>query len=584
MLSTSLIPDSIKSQHSELEKQQYWQNLGNDQNIALFCSIIHYFLNQKNYKPIQKFLNINDKDLKEDFRQIHQLIIQSLEVRNPIQQVFDSLSQNKKNIIQIGQFLDELCKIHLLKRYNKPNLKDLAIFLQIKIIFLHNSEKYGSGKDEILLIQNLDNIYFIVPSPQLQNIPQSLCNTCNQTQNCLKINCQHDVCLNCIQTSKKKIQEDFFECSCGQIVLKNNFLEDAIQEIKNIQQINEYIQLIKEYYENITEEDQMIRELEILKNLTTIKQQKYIEHKEIKNTENQNIQNQNEFYISPEIRKQSNQKNNQQELSMKSIEHYAKQFILIYNSNVQTIQHHFFSSYESRDDLNLNRQVKQYTRSQKALDYFQEEKSQPFDLIKGIENQNLEQSQQFKEQGYTFQRCTYCQCPFDNFNIKQDIGCQQHAVGVCCLYTNYRECPQCEKTNEKLKFQKINQLQAKQYQNYVSEKICISNSIHMNYGHYPSQRQDNQMRPQPQSSHLNPKLLQQQSKINYEKNLRILRAEGNNNNLEAMQKQLNYQQKYYYEHNQRILFQDGNCIEDFRNNIYLQNKQNYHLQEHKKLQ
>ncbi|CAD8126012.1 unnamed protein product [Paramecium sonneborni] len=419
MLSTSLIPNSIKSQYSELEKAQYWQNLGDDQNIALFCSIIHYFLNQKNFRPILRFLNITDKCQKAEFSQLHKIIIQSLEAINPIQQFFDYVSQKQRNISEIGQFFVELCRIHLLKKQDKPNLNGLALFFQTKIIFLHNKKKYGSGQNEILILQKSNSFYFILPSPQFRNQPQQECNICNQIENCFKMNCLHYLCLKCIQFSKQNSQNEYFLCNCDQIILKNKFLEDAIEEIKNNQVINNYITSINKYYESILVEDQLKEEQEIVNDP--------VQMEEISNDK---------------VRNQVNRQNNQYEL-LKSDGYLA--------NDLQNRQ--YSSQQNNSNDWDVIIKQKPEKQNQQTNDHFQEEPSKSFNLISGIENLAFEPSQQFKEYSQCFyisDKCTYCHTCFDDYNIKQDISCSLHQIGACCIYAIYQQCPQCENIIEKL--------------------------------------------------------------------------------------------------------------------------------------
>lgn len=70
MLVTSLIPNRIRSQYKKLDKLQHWQNLGNNINFAIICSIIHNFLYYKNYKSIRRLLNISENSLSENSHKI----------------------------------------------------------------------------------------------------------------------------------------------------------------------------------------------------------------------------------------------------------------------------------------------------------------------------------------------------------------------------------------------------------------------------------------------------------------------------------------------------------------------------------
>ncbi|CAK74204.1 unnamed protein product (macronuclear) [Paramecium tetraurelia] len=61
------------------------------------------------------------------------------------------------------------------------------------------------------------------------------------------------------------------------------------------------------------------------------------------------------------------------------------------------------------------------------------EQKQPIKIKEGLNQQ---------EQG----ECTMCFTQFSEFNLRQDIDCQYHAIGVCCR-TNCDRCPQCEAKN-----------------------------------------------------------------------------------------------------------------------------------------
>ncbi|CAD8173286.1 unnamed protein product [Paramecium pentaurelia] len=419
MLVISLIPINIRSQYQKLDKLIYWQNLGNNLNFAIFCSIIHYFLNQKNYQPIQKFLNISQNSLSEDSHQLQQLIIQSLEEKNPILHFFRSLQQIDNYVDKIEKLLIQLCRIHFLIKNQKPYLNSIAIFLQIEINFLQNNEKLGRGQELILLSKSNDDFYFIIPLQQIQKLPLYKCVQCKQDQHCINMNCKHQICLNCIQTNKQNSEEDYFFCKCGQIIIKNKFLEDAIQETQNLQIIYAHHLLITEYYEQITEKDQMKIEYEKVEQ----KYQRQVYPQEIINSSNT---------LKQKFPERFQQINFQQRLLKSECDTFENQ------QNINFL-------YSTQSQERVNKTFQPY--SIQTQNHFSEGISRNFDLMS---HQDELQSQPFQDSSRITQQqqCSYCNSPFDEFNLQQDINCISHVIGACCVMGDYNNCPQCEKIKE----------------------------------------------------------------------------------------------------------------------------------------
>ncbi|CAK66232.1 unnamed protein product (macronuclear) [Paramecium tetraurelia] len=441
MLVTSFIPSKIRSQFQKLERMLYWQKLGNKQNFAIFCSIIHYFLNKKKFQPLQKFLNTNGKSLTEDSQQLRQLILQSFEDQNPIQQFFRNLSKQQNYNEKIEKLLDELCRIHFLMKNQKPSLDSIGLFLQIEITLLHsNNEKYGRGVQQILLLKNDNEFYFLIPPCEFKQLPKYPCSKCNiQIQYYIKLTCKHYICLTCIQTQKQNSKDNFFKCECEQIILKNEFLEDAIKETQDSQILNDYHLCTRQFYEMDTKGDQSKKESKY-EDAKYLKQQQIYDHPhEIRRYDSKTMDNSNRYKRQNQERIQQNHDNmygypfpRQQIFDLDPNDYYA---------GIMLRQSYYGLNYQPWENRTYQPQTIQ------GKDHFQEGNSHPFELMSKMEEIR---SQQFCEQSQKFpnQLCSYCLSPFDEFNVMQDIGCSKHVIGVCCINRNYEKCPQCEKVKE----------------------------------------------------------------------------------------------------------------------------------------
>ncbi|CAD8115924.1 unnamed protein product [Paramecium sonneborni] len=60
-------------------------------------------------------------------------------------------------------------------------------------------------------------------------------------------------------------------------------------------------------------------------------------------------------------------------------------------------------------------------------------------------SKEIQQIQQMEPIEYSFEQlsCTFCNSPFTNYNLQQDIPCQIHQLGSCCIIFP-SDCPQCQ--------------------------------------------------------------------------------------------------------------------------------------------
>ncbi|CAD8181973.1 unnamed protein product [Paramecium octaurelia] len=437
MLATSIIPSKIRNQYSKIEKMLYWQNLGNKQNFAIFCSIVHFFMFQKNYQPIQKILNTNGKILTKDSQELKQLILKSLEDQNPIQQFFRNLSKQQECIEKnIENLLDELCRIHLLNKNQKASLHKLGLFLSIEINFLNSNEKYGRGVQQILLFKSDKEFYFLIPPHQITQLPKLPCQMCSsQMQYYIKLTCKHLICLTCIQTQKENSKDNYFPCECKQIILKNEFLDDAIKVIQDSQILNDYHFSIAQFYEMDTKGDQRKKESKYEDAMYMKQQPNYYHPQEIKKYDSKIMDSSYKYSRQNLERIQKNYDNT-------DVNPYYR-----LQRFDQECDDYYIGAAVRQQYYCLNQQARTYQpQPMQGKDHFQEGNSHSFDLMSSME----ERSQQFCEYSQKFQNqlCSYCLSPFDEFNLIQDIGCSKHVIGACCINRNYEKCPQCEKVKE----------------------------------------------------------------------------------------------------------------------------------------
>ncbi|CAD8213955.1 unnamed protein product [Paramecium octaurelia] len=126
------------------------------------------------------------------------------------------------------------------------------------------------------------------------------------------------------------------------------------------------------------------------------------------------------------------------------------------------------------------------TQKQQSQIYSQNDKqnnsSSAKDLVEQKQPSKTKEGFNQQEQG----ECTMCFTQFSEFNLRQEIDCQYHTIGVCCR-TNCERCPQCEAKNSnprslRIKSKLVLQTFTQKVEFISSSNIYNSSNKQYNYG------------------------------------------------------------------------------------------------------
>ncbi|CAD8113073.1 unnamed protein product [Paramecium sonneborni] len=280
---------------------------------------------------------------------------------------------------------------------------------------------------------------------EYQNFRNNLkinCEDCQNTflvKNIFILNCHHKFCLQCCQ---KIYSQQIHRClvnSCKQLILNqiDNLIifiidqdtqqnkENQIKQENNVKlSLNEEHQIDK-LNKEIKEEEKIIEKT----NLSNRNQ-----CQENKNEEEKSISTQNSVITIKEIQKvdyenQENEKKNQE----------SKQKNQIIMSNRSKIQNVLLNDKQRK----LEKQKQNFLEADSVF----EGQNQDEQCIKQqIEEINLTQE---KENDLCKGNCSKCYQEFSTYNKRQEINCKCHQIGVCCIFINFKNCPQCEQEPQK---------------------------------------------------------------------------------------------------------------------------------------
>ncbi|CAK69419.1 unnamed protein product (macronuclear) [Paramecium tetraurelia] len=242
------ISDTIKSRYPQLKDYYLCQFLGENQQSAIICSILHYLLNRRLSRSLEYFRSpkINYKQLHA--QEIAQFLQESLEMENPIQNFFEKLSTYDQNNLMTEVLLQDFCFSYQLIYKGQICLNYLADFLDLNINIIPQLNSLGRGNSNLIIIREQEEYYFIIPEPQFQLETQTICFSCSRKVYVfLNLQCDHQICLNCLFKQNQQSYTDNFQCRCGQVIQKQQ-VEQFQNEISAIAKTNRYNLVLEQFY------------------------------------------------------------------------------------------------------------------------------------------------------------------------------------------------------------------------------------------------------------------------------------------------------------------------------------------------
>ncbi|CAD8113071.1 unnamed protein product [Paramecium sonneborni] len=242
------ISDTIKSQYPQLKDYYLCQYLGENKLSAITCSILHYLLNRRMSRSLEYFKSSKTLYKQQQSKEIAKIFKESLQEENPIQSFFEKLEVIDKNNLMIEIFLQDFCFSYQLTYQGQICLNYMVNFLDLNIIILPSLNRIGKGIGNVIIIQENDEYYFIIPEPQFKLETQLVCFHCSrQVFVFMKLYCNHIICWNCLLKEKSKNQMGNFDCRCGQVVLKIQ-IEQLQNEINSIARDNQFNLILEQFY------------------------------------------------------------------------------------------------------------------------------------------------------------------------------------------------------------------------------------------------------------------------------------------------------------------------------------------------
>ncbi|CAD8193654.1 unnamed protein product [Paramecium octaurelia] len=242
------ISDTIKSRYPQLKEYYLCQFLGENQQSAIICSILHYLLNRQRSKTLEYFRSPKINYKNQQSQEIAQILRESMQMENPIQNFFEKLSIYDQNNIMTEVLLQDFCFSYQLIYKGQICLNYLADFLDLNINIIPQFISLGRGNSNLIIIKEQDEYYFIIPEPQFQLETQTICFICSRKVYVfLKLYCNHQICWNCLLKQNHQSQMSNFKCRCGQVIQKQQIEQFQI-EISTIAKTNRYNLVLEQFY------------------------------------------------------------------------------------------------------------------------------------------------------------------------------------------------------------------------------------------------------------------------------------------------------------------------------------------------
>ncbi|CAD8212810.1 unnamed protein product [Paramecium pentaurelia] len=260
-------------------------------------------------------------------------------------------------------------------------------------------------------------------------------------KNLYLLKCKHEFCLSCCQKVNSKIPNQCLDCSTKIYFTNglNKFITDQIIEQKKQIASKEESHKIENFK---VEEPQIDKKLEYQINNNQVNH--IINHEEEKIIEQNTVDS---F-----VQQDNNKTEEEKSLSVKNST--TNLFENSSNKKENSKQKEEFQIQQQKDIISTNRFIIQ-NQNQKIQIQQQpiQQAKQDFqtDLEDIILYQQIDEFKLLDQQESQFYNgfCTNCQQQFSYYNRKQEINCKTHEIGVCCILTKYKNCPQCEQSTSK---------------------------------------------------------------------------------------------------------------------------------------
>ncbi|CAD8171306.1 unnamed protein product [Paramecium pentaurelia] len=222
---------------------------------------------------------------------------------------------------------------------------------------------------------------------QTINLQSFKCSKCMSEYNISSLykdkGCMHFICFTCIELQVQKSIQNKLNYQIVKCPLCNNIYGRDFEKYYDQQQLLLVEQRIK-YDEQFKKEDQE-RELKEKEQQQTFQQQKQEQQQLLESS------------------------------SYKKVEKYSYEI-----NDTQKQQSQILTQYDQQNNSQSNKNL----------------------LDSTTQSNKFEEGLKQNEQG----ECTMCYTQFSEFNLRQEIDCQYHQIGVCCMI-NFKRCPQCESKN-----------------------------------------------------------------------------------------------------------------------------------------
>ncbi|CAD8192245.1 unnamed protein product [Paramecium pentaurelia] len=242
------ISDTIKSRYPQLKDYYLCQFLGENKQSAIICSILHYLLNRRLSKSLEYFKSPRINYKSQQSQEITKILKDCMQMENPIQNFYEKLLIFDKDNLMTEVLLQDFCYSYQLTQNGQISLNSLADFLNLNIKIIPQFNILGRGNNDLIIIQDNEEYYFIIPEPQFQLETQVICFNCSRNVYVyMKPYCDHQICWNCLLKENQQCQMDDFRCRCGQVVLKQQ-IEQFQNEISSIAKTNHFNLLLEQFY------------------------------------------------------------------------------------------------------------------------------------------------------------------------------------------------------------------------------------------------------------------------------------------------------------------------------------------------
>ncbi|CAD8112792.1 unnamed protein product [Paramecium sonneborni] len=479
------IPQNI----TVLQSFKKWRRTGENLNGAIMIGVLENFLLNGQLEKIQSILN-NLKSVSDDqIKKIKDCIEKSLQFPKGDQKldyIMDYLkSSDPHNIFAEKLILEYVKRVKGNLKSDDELIKISKNLFSVQISVIRDDDQNNFNiildpKDkDLIILYNFNSKYYVIQKEVGPQLYKCLYCTKQISEDYYKMNCSQIICYQCLKKffdqGHKQVQCK--EKGCTSTITCNDYqkIQNKKKEIEKTAQLNQIIQQKAEEKGKSIQNDQDLSKKCLISKKhpeSQLKQNNFITPQSNQEATNQCEVCFNFFQISTIYTAECSHKFCQiccdKEIKKNISCFQCYKVNCGYKIRIDDIQKFFYKKIQSLtfgNCANCNQEckifqsfqnkcqhlicyncVKQiYTEGRNSICKQCQIYINPKDLDDYYLPQASQEIQQIDpiQQGLEQLSCTFCNSPFTDYNLLQDIPCQIHLLGTCCIIFP-ADCPQCQ--------------------------------------------------------------------------------------------------------------------------------------------